>query len=67
MKNKSDAFDKFKTLKLFVKNQTNRKLKVLRTDNGLEFCTESFNYFCRENGIEKHRTVTNTPQQYGVA
>lgn len=40
---------------------------VPRTNNGLEFCGEEFNKFCKDHGITRHRTVRFTPQQNGVA
>lgn len=60
-------FTKLKEWKALVEKQTNRKVKYLRTDNGLEFCGEKFNKFCRDNGIARHRTIRYTPQQNGVA
>jgi transposase InsO family protein len=33
----------------------------------LEFCWSEFNEFCKTEGIVRHRTVRNTPQQNGVA
>ena len=50
-----------------MENQTGRKIKRLRTDNGLELCSEPFNDFCKENGIARHRTVAGTPQQNGLS
>jgi hypothetical protein len=47
--------------------QTERKLKVMRTDNGMGFCYSNFNSFCRKEGIVRHRTIPYTPQQNGVA
>ncbi|GJV02370.1 retrovirus-related pol polyprotein from transposon TNT 1-94 [Tanacetum coccineum] len=44
-----------------------RKLKKLRTDNGLEFCNQEFNNLCKESGIARHLTVVGTPQQNGLA
>nr|GEU36957.1 retrovirus-related Pol polyprotein from transposon TNT 1-94 [Tanacetum cinerariifolium] len=44
-----------------------KKTKKLRTDNGLEFCRESFNALCRKYGIARHHTLVRTPQQNGVA
>ena len=38
LKNNSEVFDKFKEFKALVENQTEKKIKVLRTDNGGEFC-----------------------------
>uniref|UniRef100_A0A2N9I9J1 Integrase catalytic domain-containing protein n=1 Tax=Fagus sylvatica TaxID=28930 RepID=A0A2N9I9J1_FAGSY len=37
LKNKSEAFAKFKIWKAEVENQTGRKIKCLRTDNGTEY------------------------------
>ena len=37
LKNKSQAFAKFKIWKAEVENQTGRKIKCLRTDNGTEY------------------------------
>nr|GEX99708.1 retrotransposon protein, putative, Ty1-copia subclass [Tanacetum cinerariifolium] len=42
------------------------EIKKLRTDNGLEFCGESFNALCRKYGIARHHTLVRTPQQNGV-
>ncbi|GJW84274.1 retrovirus-related pol polyprotein from transposon TNT 1-94 [Tanacetum coccineum] len=67
MKHKSEVFDKFKHWKILIENQTGRKIKRLRTDNCLEFCSREFNDFCRDEGIARHYTVRYTPQQNGVA
>ncbi|CAM8942693.1 unnamed protein product [Rhodiola kirilowii] len=67
LKTKDEAFETFKTWKTMVENQTDLKLKCLRTDNGLEFCKKAFNEFCNENGIKRHLTVPYTPQQNGTA
>ncbi|KAK0586137.1 hypothetical protein LWI29_001641 [Acer saccharum] len=67
LKSKDQAFESFKAWKRLVENQTSKKLKILRTDNGLEFCNENFNKFCEEHGITRHKTVRHTPQQNGVA
>ncbi|PKU72844.1 Retrovirus-related Pol polyprotein from transposon TNT 1-94 [Dendrobium catenatum] len=67
LKSKDETFSKFLEWKSMVENQKNRKLKVLRTDNGLEFCNESFNKFCSDSGIVRHKTVSHTPQQNGLA
>ena len=64
---KSDAFVSFCEWKKLVENQVNKKVKCLRTDNGLEFCNKDFDSFCRGQGIERHRTCAYTPQQNGVA
>ena len=50
-----------------IENQTGKKIKRLRTDNGLEFCDRNFKSFCENEGIARHHTVVSTPQQNGVA
>ena len=67
LKNKSDAFVTFKNWYALVKNEKGRGIKHLRTDNGLEFLSEQFKSFCRNNGIKRHLTVPGTPQQNGLA
>jgi hypothetical protein len=42
IKNKSEFFDRFKEFKDLVENQTEKRIKVLRTDNGGEFCGNEF-------------------------
>jgi hypothetical protein len=42
MRKKSKVFEKFKEFKSLVENQTDKKIKVLRTDNGGEFCGKYF-------------------------
>jgi len=67
LKNKNDVFSNFKKWNALIENQTNKKIKRLRTDNGLEFFEGQFNEFCKNEGIVRHRTMRKTPQQNGVA
>jgi hypothetical protein len=67
LKNKSEAFAKFKIWKAEVENQTGRKIKCLRTNNGTEYRDGDFLKFCKEHGIKRHFTIQKTPQQNGVA
>ncbi|KAD4178102.1 hypothetical protein E3N88_26693 [Mikania micrantha] len=66
LKCKSEAFVRFVEWKTLVEKQTERKVKKLRTDNGLEFCSADFNGFCKKEGIARHLTVPGTPQQNGL-
>ena len=50
-----------------IERQTEKKVKVLRTDNGGEFCSDVFDDYCRKEGIVRHHTIPYTPQQNGVA
>jgi hypothetical protein len=36
LRNKSEVFDKFKEFKALVENQIEKKIKVFRTENGVE-------------------------------
>lgn len=59
-----NAFIKFKALE---ENQTKCKIKILRTDNGLEYCGPEFTKQLEEAGIRRERTTAYTPQQNGTA
>ncbi|KAH9704469.1 hypothetical protein KPL70_011474 [Citrus sinensis] len=67
LKHKSEALGKFKEWVTLIENQTGKKIKRLRIDNGLEYCSKEFEDFCKPKGIARHRTVTYTPQQNGIA
>ena len=64
LKNKNNAFANFKQWNTLIKG---KKIKRLRTDNGLEFCYEEFERYCKDAGIVRHRTTAGTPQQNGLA
>jgi transposase InsO family protein len=67
LRNKSEVFDKFKEIKALVENQTKKKIKVFRIDNGGEFYRNEFKEFCKKYGIARQKTTPYTPQQNGVA
>ena len=66
LKQKSEAFEKFKKLRLVVEQETREKITTFRTDRGGEFVSREFNLFCEEAGIKQHLTAPYTPQQNGV-
>lgn len=66
LKQKSDVFETMKNWMIMIEKQTDKTIKVLRTDNGLEFVNQQLNDFCAKNGIKRHLTVPYTPQQNGV-
>lgn len=51
LKNKSEAFDCFKEYKAKVENLTSKKIKILRSDNGKEFCNNYFDNYLKKMGI----------------
>lgn len=67
LKYKSEAYDKFVEFKNYVETQTERKIKILRTDNGTEYINHQFDRSFKLAGIEHQLTAPYTPQQNGVA
>jgi hypothetical protein len=43
---KTDVFDTFNKCKSLVDNETGKRLKCLRLDNGGEYCSKEFDYYC---------------------
>ena len=62
LRKKSEVFDRFKEFKALVENQTRKQIKVLRTNNGGEFCGNEFEEFCKKSGIARQKTTPYTPQ-----
>lgn len=67
LKRKDEVFDAFVNFKNLVENQSNKKIKILRTDNGGEYCNRVLKNFLQGAGIQHQLTVPHTPQQNGVA
>ncbi|KAG7598928.1 Zinc finger CCHC-type [Arabidopsis suecica] len=66
LKEKSEAFEKFKKFKSLVEQETGVTIKTFRTDRGGEFVSQEFQAFCDNAGIQRHLTAPYTPQQNGV-
>ncbi|MCO5551146.1 hypothetical protein L7F22_004643 [Adiantum nelumboides] len=67
LKHKDEAFNVFKTFVTHVENQSGKKLKCLRTDNGREYVLKAFQNFCESKGIKREITAPYNPSQNGVA
>ena len=67
LKRKDQVFEKFLEWKSYVENLLDSKLKILRTDNGGEYCSNSFNKYLINEGIRHEKTVPKTPEQNGVS
>ena len=63
---KSQAFTKFQEWVALVENETSKKVRKIRSDNGGEFISQAFHRFCSERGIARQFSTPNTPQQNGV-
>jgi transposase InsO family protein len=66
LKEKTEAFEKFKIFKALTENQTGKRLKAVRSDRGGEFMSSDFKEFCDKHGIKREYTIPRTPQQNGV-
>lgn len=66
LRNKSEALSCFKEFKAKAENQTNKKIKTIRSDNGLEFCNKEFDLFLQKEGINHQKTNNYTPEQNGL-
>ena len=51
MRKKHEVFDRFKEFNALVENQIEKNIKVLRTDNGWEFCKKEFEDLYKKCGI----------------
>ena len=52
LKHKSEVFGLFKVFKALVENQSGRKIKVLRSDNGGEYVNYEFIQYFEDSGIQ---------------
>ena len=66
MKHKYEVCQIFIDFFRLVKNQFNKSIKRLRSDNGTEFVNLEFSKFLKDNGVVHELTCVNTPQQNGV-
>ncbi|MCO5609321.1 hypothetical protein L7F22_063547 [Adiantum nelumboides] len=64
---KDEALNVFKTFVTHVENQSGKKLKCLRTDNGGEYVSKAFENFCESKGIKQELIAPYNPSQNGVA
>jgi Reverse transcriptase (RNA-dependent DNA polymerase)/GAG-pre-integrase domain/Integrase core domain len=67
LKQKSEVFETFRGWKTQVELQTGKKVKCIRSDNGGEYRSKEFDEYCASQGIVRHFTVPENPQQNGVA
>ncbi|KAI3715145.1 hypothetical protein L6452_22115 [Arctium lappa] len=67
LRTKDETSGLIKSFILRIENQTNQKVKVIRSDNGTEFKIFDLNTSCEEKGIERQYSAPRTPQQNGVA
>lgn len=66
LKEKGEAFEKFRKFKALVEQETGVSIKCFRTDRGGEFTSSEFQNFCENSGVKRHLTAPYSPQQNGV-
>ncbi|GBP67621.1 Retrovirus-related Pol polyprotein from transposon TNT 1-94 [Eumeta japonica] len=64
---KSETFKYFKQYKELVENQQSKKIKILRSDNGGQFCSTEMTNFLKQSGIVHQKTNSFTPEQNGLS
>lgn len=67
IKSKAEVLDKFIEYKNRVENELNKKIKILRSDNGTEYVNKNFNNYLKKFGIIHQTTNPYTPEQNGLS
>ena len=67
METKDQVFEKFKEYETMVTNMTEKKIKIIRSDNGGEYTSKEFSNYLKEKGIHDQLSVPWTPEQNGVS
>lgn len=57
LREKGEAFNKFKSFKASVEQETGTTIKKFRTDRGGEFLSTEFQAYCDASGIQRHLTA----------
>ena len=52
LKTKDEVFSKFKEFKALIENLSEKKIKILRSDNGGEYTSKEFVNICKDVGIK---------------
>jgi transposase InsO family protein len=50
-----------------VENEIRKRLKCLRSTNGVEYCSREFDRYCSYHGIRIEKIAPGTPQENGVS
>jgi hypothetical protein len=67
LKSKDEVLENFKEFKALVENLSEKKIKILRSNNGGECTSNEFGSFCRDVGIKRDLTTPYNPQHNVVA
>ncbi|GJY38245.1 putative ribonuclease H-like domain-containing protein [Tanacetum coccineum] len=64
---KDETSDILKSFITQIENLVDKKVKIIKCDNGTEFKNRVMNEFCEKKGIKREFSVARTHQQNGVA
>lgn len=67
LQQKSQVKSTFESFKNLIENETDKKIKILRTGNGKEYVNYNLKSFVDMHGIRHETTVQYTPEQNGLA
>lgn len=67
MQTKDQVYNIFKEWKTLIENQLDKKIKVLRSDNGGEYTSNQFKNYLKSEGVRHETTIPKTPEQNGVS
>ena len=67
MQKRYQTFSKFCEFKALVEKDSGKQVKALRSDNGGEYISNEFKYFCSKEGIRREIIAPHNPHQNGVA
>lgn len=56
IRSKLETFSRFKEFKAMIEKQSGHYVKVLRSDGGGEYESNSFTQYCKEQGIQRQFT-----------
>jgi hypothetical protein len=67
LKDKSQAFETFKTFHVWIQNEAQYRIGSLCTNNGREYTSNEFEIYLHKHGIKHQKTVPYNPQQNDLA
>ena len=67
LKNKSEVFEKWVEFSERMQTLFNKRVKVLRSDNGGEYISGQLSEYLKAHGTKQEFTCPYTPQQNGLA
>ena len=67
IRRKDKLFSIFKRFKMHVEKQSEKKIKVLRTDEGGKYTSKTFEAFYAEHGVNHEVISPYTPKHNGIA